>query len=114
MFDLEFPGVEGSERRGFVVFMQKQYRSINLFMLGPVWYSTISASTVSSKRRVSATHEPSLPALGSNHKPTMQRSSGVLSRAKYPPYPNPSYTLTSLFNTQRVINTVKLKLLRVF
>jgi hypothetical protein len=22
--------------------MQKQYRSINLFMLGPVWYSTIS------------------------------------------------------------------------
>jgi len=42
VFDLELPGVKGSERRGFVVFMQKQYRSINLFMLGPVWYSTIS------------------------------------------------------------------------
>ena len=36
MFDLEFPGVEGSKRRGFVIFMQKMYRPINLFMLGPV------------------------------------------------------------------------------
>ena len=54
-------------------------------------------STVSSKRRVSATHEPSLPALGSNHKPTMQRC-----RAKYPPYPIPFlYTYITLQHATR-------------
>ena len=39
----------------------------------------------------------------------------AINRANTPPLIlYPSYTLTSLFNTQRVINTVKLKLLRVF
>ena len=39
----------------------------------------------------------------------------AINRAKYPPpILYPSYTLTSPFNTQRVINTVKPKLLSVF
>ena len=31
MFDLELPGVEGSERRGFVVFMQKILNNLKEF-----------------------------------------------------------------------------------
>ena len=44
----------------------------------------------------------------------MKRGSAI-NRAKYPPpiLYYPSYTLTSPFNTQRVINTVKPKLLSV-
>ena len=49
--------------------------------------------------------------------PTARRGQGprAINRAKYPPpILYPSYTLTSPFNTQRVINTVKPKLLSVF
>ena len=46
----------------------------------------------------------------------MKRGSlSAINRAKYPPpILYPSYTLTSPFNTPRVINTVKSKLLSVF
>jgi hypothetical protein len=45
----------------------------------------------------------------------VEAARAAINRAKYPPLIlYPSYTLTSPFNTQRVINTVKTKLLSVF